>query len=94
MYQYNTFAPLASSKSYVSSIRECSKILKKCVVITNGFRKTKNLEDLTIHDIESGQRLLNLSDESVQRFLGPSSPISTANLEKSTNPMQAKDGAE
>ena len=85
MYQYTTHYPLAMSKVYVNNIDNLLKHLKKCVGVTNDYRKKNGQNAITFEEIEMGQKVLKLDmdkNPGVMRFLGAPVKITTKNLEK------------
>lgn len=93
MFQYTTFLPLASSKSYFASINDCRKQLIKVIQKTNEYRSDKNEHRLSREEIENGQRLLKIDaseNAQVMSVLGPEKEISLVQLERKYLPEHQK----
>jgi hypothetical protein len=86
MYQYSTFAPLASSKIYLKTIRECSEHLKKAVKMTNNWRKKREKSYISLSEIEIAQKLLkiDMEKENIMLLLGDAKDLTTENLDRPT----------
>lgn len=85
MYQYSTFHPLAMSKGYFDSVKECSDQLRKAIRCTNLWRGKREIDHLKKEEIVSGQRLLRLDHKQNDRIfdiLGEPQELTTANLEE------------
>lgn len=73
MYQFSTFSPLATSKTFSLDTLYFQKILKDVIVMTNDFRKKYKLPSVDASDIELGTRLLHLdlnANKDVMQLLG------------------------
>lgn len=85
MYQFTTFYPLAKRKCYFRSTRECARELKKVVEVTNKYRSSINLLQLSLGEIESGSKMLHIdlkTEPDAMMLLGSESEISLDNLMK------------
>jgi hypothetical protein len=87
MYQFSTYFPLAKSKQYFDSIRQCSKHLRKCIIETNAYRLKNGQRPIDLTELHLGMSLLRIhldTNPNAMKFLGEPVAITTKNLDKSS----------
>lgn len=84
MYQMTTHVPLAESKKYFDSIKQCAMHFAICLKETNKYLKIQDKKPLELELAATGIRLFRLDLDrtpTILSFLGQEKPISTHNLE-------------